>query len=145
MKRRISALLRDERGHNAVGTLYMVPVILLLLATFYYVGVTAQGENIVRSAANAAARDASLARDAYTAQAAAQDAAARVLNQGGINCKSQTVTIDASELNTAVGQTGVVTASVTCDLNLVDLGVSELTQRQVTATGMSPVDKYRQR
>lgn len=145
MKALLHRLMRDQRGSQSVGYLLVIPVIGLLLAVMYFAGVTAQGESIVQSAANAAARDASLARDAGTGHAAGVGAANRVLDQRGINCRSRDIDIDSSALNSGVGSVGVVTATISCDLNLADLGVPKLTERKVTATGRSPIDQYRQR
>ncbi|PCC26475.1 hypothetical protein CIK75_02950 [Glutamicibacter sp. BW78] len=141
----VSSMMRSQRGSQSVSMIYIAPVLALLLGVLYFAGTVAQGEGIVQSAANAAARDASLARNAHSASRAGRDAAARVLDQHGISCKNQQVSIDAAALNSPVGTSGAVQARVTCDLVLADFGIPELTEKTVTANGMSPVDRYRQR
>lgn len=138
-------MMRSQRGSQSVSMVYIAPVLVLLMGVLYFAGTVAQGEGIVQSAANAAARDASLARNTQTASLAGRAAANRVLDQHGIACKNRRVNINAAALNSSVGTSGTVQTTITCDLLLADFGIPALAQKTVTATGMSPVDRYRQR
>ena len=138
--------VRGERGDSSISLVLIVPVIVFLLGIFIFVGRTSMAENTVVSAANAAARDASLARDAATARTAGREAALRVLDQAGTRCSSLEVTINAAGLHAALGQTATVSATVHCTADLSRIGLPGIPgSKQLRATGMSPVDQYRER
>ncbi len=139
-------LLNDERGSNAAEMVILTPIIVMLILVLVAAGRTALADNATQSAAYAAARAASLSRDSATATTNAQDAARRAMDQAGIACTNITVNVDASGLNTAIGTTGSVSASVNCDVNLSDIAIPGLPgSRTMTSSAVSPVDAYRQR
>ncbi len=139
-------LLADERGSNAAEIVIIAPVIAMLILVLVAGGRTALADNATQSAAYAAARAASLSRDAVTATANADDAARRAMNNAGIACTTLTVNVDASGLNTAIGTTGSVSAAVSCDVNLSDITLPGIPgNRTMSSTAASPVDAYRER
>ena len=144
----IRRLLRDERGDIAdlpAYTILVIGVFIPFLAVIFILGRFANAENTVQAAAAAAARDASLSRDTITAATNAEAAAALVLSNN-VNCRSTGIQIDDSGLRTALGQTGLVSATVNCTISYTDLLLPGLpSQTTITKTAISPVDPYRER
>lgn len=128
---------RRDRG-SAAAELVTITVPAAIILTLFMVlagrGVTATMD--LHTAAAAAARAASLQRDPTTAQTAAQSAVALA----DTGCTSLTVQVDT----TGFGPGGVVSATLTCNVDLSDLAglaVPGTTTLSVTAT--SPVDLWR--
>lgn len=143
---RLRRLLADERGSNAAEIVIIAPVIAMLILILVAAGRTALADNGTQSASYAAARAASLSRDAATATTAAQDAAQRAMDHAGIACLTLTVNVDTSGLNAPLGTTGTVIASVSCDVNLSDITLPGIPgSRTMTSSATSPVDAYRER
>ncbi|ODT21665.1 TadE/TadG family type IV pilus assembly protein [Microbacterium sp. SCN 69-37] len=139
-------LVADERGSNAAEIVIIAPVIAMLVLVLVAGGRTALADNATQSAAYAAARAASLSRDASTAVTNAEDAARRAMSQSGITCTTLTVSVDASGLNTAIGTTGTVSAAVNCDVSLADITLPGIPgSRTMSSSAASPVDAYRER
>ena len=135
-----------ERGDGSVSLVIIAPVLVFFVALLLVAGRIAVAGNAVQSAAHAAARDASLSRDAGVAQGAAQTAAVRSLDQQGVRCASTQVAVDTSGLVAPLGQPGAVSATVTCVADLSSVGAPGLPgSKTLTATGVSPVDQFRQR
>lgn len=139
-------LLADERGSNAAEIVIIAPIVAMLILVLVAAGRTALADNATQSASFAAARAASLSRDTTTANTAAQDAAQRAMTNAGITCLTLTVNVDTSGLNSPLGTTGEVSASVSCDVNLSDISLPGIPgNRTMTSTSTSPVDAYRER
>lgn len=144
---RLREILRDERGEleEIPGWIILVTGTVTLLLLLVFVGRGVSTANTVQAAANAAARDASLSRTAEVAVPNAQDVARATLD-GGVNCIASTIDITGNGLTTGLGETGTVTASVSCTISTADIlipGVpGEIT---ITRTATSPVDPYRAR
>lgn len=140
-------LLRDERGEIEdipAYTILIVGIILPLIAVIIAVGRYGLSENTVQAAASAAARDATLSASSETAAPNAQAAAIRVL--GGQRCASLNVDVYGDGLHTGLGQTGTVSARITCTINNSDLFFPMVPgQWTITETATSPVDPYRER
>ena len=137
-------LVADERGSNAAEIVIIAPVIAMLVLVLVAGGRTALADNATQSAAYAAARAASLSRDASTAVTNAEDAARRAMSQSGIT--TLTVSVDASGLNAAIGTTGTVSAAVNCDVSLADITLPGIPgSRTMSSSAASPVDAYRER
>jgi Flp pilus assembly protein TadG len=140
------AVWAGERGSSSVSAALITPSLVLFIGLVLVAGRIALAGNAVGSAASAAARDASLARDAGTATAAAQAAAIRDLDQQGIRCASTSVVVDPAGLGVALGQPARVEVTVSCVVQLSDIGVPGLPgSKTLTSTATSPVDQYRQR
>lgn len=147
MIRTIRRILFDERGDledlppvTIVIVLALVPIVGVVVFLGRY-GLT---DNSVQSAAFAAARDASLSRSS-DAVSHAKEAAQRALGDN-THCASLDVSIGGNGLTTGLGQTGTVTATITCRINTADLSVPFIPgSMTITKTASSPVDPYRER
>lgn len=149
MIRRLLARIRDdERGEVEdlpalvillAGVIFVLGSMLFILAQY------ASADTRVQSAAFAAARDASLSGDVESAGPNARAAAEHSLS-GNVDCQNLDVQLDDSGLRTALGETGAVTATVTCTVpfrTIVFPGMPGGTT--ITKTAMSPTDPYRER
>lgn len=140
------ARLRDERGSSALEIVIIAPAFVAILVLLAAGGRLALAGNAVESAASAAAREASLSRDAVSAQTAAEAMARTSMTQSGVTCLTLTVTIDSSGLNAPLGNTGTVAATVTCTVALSDAAMIGLPgTRDLNGAAISPVDAYRER
>ena len=123
---------------------YMAPIMFVGLIIFG--GRTAMSHGAVESAADNAARSASIARTATDAQRSAVQAAKDSLSNQGVHCLTVTVSVDASDFTKPVGEPGTVSVTVDCRLDLSDLSVPGVPgSRTITAVVSSPIDTWRQR
>lgn len=138
--------LGGDRGSYALETAVLAPVLITILGLMIAFGRITDAEGAVDSAAHAAARAASLQRDATNAQTQAQAALTRSLDGEGITCRTSTVNIDTTGYATDTGHTATVTATISCTAPLADLAVPGLPgTKTLTATWTSPIDTYRAR
>ncbi|MEU5547527.1 TadE family protein [Streptomyces sioyaensis] len=105
---------RDDRGTYTLETVICVTFLLPFLGLLAAYGLAGVFDSSVDNAANSAARAASQAADADTAQVRGRAAASAALRQDDRNCTSRTVSIDTSSFNAPLGQAASVTATVTC-------------------------------
>ncbi|WP_329583500.1 TadE/TadG family type IV pilus assembly protein [Streptomyces sp. NBC_01361] len=146
MSRLLRRLMRQDRGSYALETAVLAPVLIAILGLMIAFGRITDADGAVDSAAHAAARAASLERDAGTAQAKAQDAVTRSLSGEGITCQTSNVAIDTSGYATDVGEAATVTASISCTANLSDIALPGLPgAKTLSASWTSPIDTYRAR
>ncbi len=135
-----------ERGSVSVELALLAPALLLLLSFAVVAGRTQIAEGAVQEAARAAAREASLARDAATAAALAGAQAKRTLAAQDLRCENTTVDVDTAGFHAPLGQPGDVTVSITCVVGMADLLAPGLPGSvTVEASFISPVDAYRER
>ncbi|KQY48008.1 TadE/TadG family type IV pilus assembly protein [Cellulomonas sp. Root137] len=135
---------REDRGSVTLELAIITPALILLLGTLVLAGRVQTTASAVEQAARSAARDASLARTPDAARAAARAAATRELATTA--CVATAVGLDTTGFAARVGQDGVVTATVTCTVNMADLAVPGLPGvRTMTAQATSPLDRYRTR
>jgi Flp pilus assembly protein TadG len=126
----------SDRGSAGLSVVMLTPVVLALLAFAVLAGRIGAADQDVVSAAQAAARAASLRQGVGDATADARQAAEVTLREAGIECLSTSVA-------TSVGPASV-TATVACAIklsDLVDLAVPGQTTIRVSAS--APVDTYR--
>ncbi|MGO3089934.1 MAG: hypothetical protein ACTII7_09640 [Galactobacter sp.] len=124
----------------------LVPVLVVIIGVFFVGGRYASAGNSVTSAANAAARDASLTRDPITARSAGEKAAQRVLAQEGVPCASTRVQVDTSGFTAALGLPGEVRVTVVCTVSNARMIVPGIPgAKTFTQSGTSPIDEYRER
>ncbi|WP_405723067.1 TadE/TadG family type IV pilus assembly protein [Streptomyces sp. NBC_00046] len=143
---RLARGLRRDRGSYAVETAVLAPVMIALLLLMIAFGRVTDADGAVDSAARAAARAASLERDAGSAQSQAQAAAARSLQGEGITCRASSVVVDTAGYALDIGVEANVTATVACTANLSDIGLPGLPgAKTLTASWTSPIDTYRGR
>ena len=149
LRKLLSTIAHDERGdiEDVPGLVIVIPAVLFVLAAFLLVfGQYANATNQVQSAAFAAARDASLSGDPTTATPHAIAAAQQSLTGGNLDCQPLEVNVDTSGLNTPLGVTGNVTATVTCTVHYTSFQFPGIpTQSTITQTAVSPTDPYRER
>lgn len=135
-----------ERGSAVIETVIGVPAFLLFLTLIIFAGRVAIAHQAVESAANDAARTASIARTQEEAIADATSAASLSLNNQHVNCTTVDVDVDTTGFAAPVGSGSQITATVTCEVNLSDLVLPGAPgTRTVTATMSSPLDTYRER
>jgi Flp pilus assembly protein TadG len=143
MSRRLRAY--DERGSAAIEAAVGVPAFVLFVALIICGGRFATAHQSLQSAASAAARSASIARDAHTAVTDAQTAATSSVTDQHIPCRNIDVQVDTSAFSKQPGQPGTVTVTVSCRLDLSDLSIPGIPGSKVlTATMNSPIDTWRQ-
>jgi Flp pilus assembly protein TadG len=126
----------SDRGSAGLSVVLLTPVVLALMAFAVLAGRIGTADQDVVSAAQAAARAASLRQGGGVADADARRAAEETLRGAGIECTSTSV-------ETAVGP-AEVTATVSCAVkvsDLVDLALPG--QTTITASVSAPVDVYR--
>ncbi|WP_240619302.1 TadE/TadG family type IV pilus assembly protein [Blastococcus sp. TF02-8] len=124
----------------------LAPALLLLLAFAVVAGRTQIAEGAVQEAARAAAREASLARDAATAATLAGAQAERTLTAQDLRCEDTTVDVDTAGFQAPLGQPGDVSVSITCVVGMADLLAPGLPGSvTVEALFISPIDAYRER
>jgi hypothetical protein len=139
-------ILHGERGDldDLPGWTILAVTALMLIGVIVYIGRGANAANTVQAASYAAARDASLSRDAESAVVHGKDAADAALS-GNVNCENLDVTISGNGLHTGLGETGIVTATVSCKINTSDVFPLIPGSITISKTSHSPVDPYRQR
>ncbi|MFD5065041.1 TadE family protein [Streptomyces sp. NPDC058394] len=145
-RQRAARVLRRDRGSYAVETAVLAPVMIALLLLMVAFGRVIDADGAVDSAARAAARAASLERDAGSAQSKAQAAAARSLEGEGITCRTSSVTVDTAGYSLDIGVDANVTASIACTADLSDIGLPGLPgSKTLRASWTSPIDTFRGR
>lgn len=141
-----SAPVDHERGSVVVEAAVGAPAFLLFVALILLAGRVAIAHQAVESAANEAARTASIARTQSEADHSATTAAANTLESQDLRCVRSQVTVDTTGFAAPVGTPASVTATVRCTVNLSDLSLPGVPgSRTVTATMSSPIDTYRER
>lgn len=129
-----------ERGSAAAELVLVTPFLFLLLLFAVAAGRLVQGKLDVDSAAQQAARAASLARTPAAASAQAQEVAQAALAGQSITCDPAVVTPDTGDFTSG----GEVTVQVTCTVRLSDLSLLHIPGTEtLTAAFTAPIDTYR--
>jgi Flp pilus assembly protein TadG len=135
-----------ERGSTTLELVVWAPGLLLLIALLTVAGRVNSANAAVEQAATDAARTASLARTAASAEQLARQHAQQTLASQGLACTTTTVTVDTAGFGSAPGQLATVAATVSCPVRLSDLAVPGLPgTRTVTHTAVSSLDTFRER
>jgi Flp pilus assembly protein TadG len=135
-----------DRGSAVLEAAIGVPAFGLFVALILLGGRTALAHQAVESAANEAARTASVARTQDQAEHDATAAATNTLTSQDLRCVRSEVTVDTTGFAAPVGTSATVTATVRCVVNLSDLSLPGVPgRRTVQATMSSPLDTYRER
>ncbi|MFE9476695.1 TadE/TadG family type IV pilus assembly protein [Streptomyces griseofuscus] len=138
--------LHGDEGSAAIEAAIVLPSLLMFLCLAIAGGRIVTSGSKIDSAAQDAAREASIHRTARAAQGATRSAATESLDDQGIKCTSTAVRVGTSGLSVPVGQVATVTATVTCTVSLSDLLLPGLPgAKTLTSTATSVVDRYRQR
>ncbi|MEH0842472.1 TadE/TadG family type IV pilus assembly protein [Micromonospora sp. CPCC 205711] len=149
------------RGSVSVEVAVLAPAFIVLMVLAGMTGRVAVADEAVEAAAHDAARAASIARDAGSADRAARDAARRRLDWRGLNCASaprvalwgSTRTASKVSLSAAyrqpLGEPVSIWVQVSCTVSLNDIRFPGLAAsggtRNVEASFASPLDSYRSR
>lgn len=134
-----------EAGSITIEMVIIVPVLMLIGGLVLVGGYLASASGVVQTAANEAARTASLARDADTAKRTAETTARSTLANSDAACADVRVTPNVLDFDQPLGTAGEVTVEVSCDVRLSVLGLPGIGNRTVTATASSAIDAYRAR
>lgn len=135
-----------ERGNIAINTAVVFPMVLLIAMLLLMAGRTVLAQGAVQSAANEAARSASISRTAVAAHAAASETARSTLNNSGISCTRTSIVPVLDAFTLPLGTVGEVRVDVSCEVPLSDLGLPGAPgAREMHATGRSVLDAYRGR
>ncbi|OIJ88158.1 hypothetical protein BIV25_37270 [Streptomyces sp. MUSC 14] len=149
MIRFLTSARRDkgrDRGSASLEVAVIAPAIIALLGLMIAFGRVVDASGSVDAAAHAAARAASLQRDADSAQAQARTAAEGSLSGDGVTCQTTDVSVDTSGYSLDVGQAATVTATISCTARLSDIGLPGLPgSKTLTSSFTSPIDTYRGR
>ena len=131
---------RRDSGSAALELVLLTPAIVAMLLLVVMGGRYAQARADVDAAARDAARAGSIARGPDSATADGESAARTRLDEGGVTCRTLTVSLDTAQFRAG----GSVTATVSCAVDLGDLtGLKLPSSRTITATFTEPVDTYR--
>ena len=129
-----------ERGSAAAELVLVTPLLILFLLLAVAAGRLVQGRLDVDSAAQQAARAASLARTPQAASAQATQVAQAALAGQSVSCDPAVITPDLGDFTPG----GEVTVTVTCTVRLSDLSLLHIPGSEtITAAFTSPVDTYR--
>jgi len=129
-----------DRGSAAAEMVLLTPLLMLFLFLIVAAGRLVQARLEVDSAAQQAARAASLARDPSSAAADATATAQAALASQHITCDPLSVSPDLSDFLPG----GQVTVQVSCTVSLAGLTLLHLGGAEtLTSTFASPIDVYR--
>lgn len=135
-----------ERGNVAINTVVIFPVLLLIGLLLIMAGRLVLAEGVVQSAANEAARAASISRTAGVAAVQARTTATSTLANSGVRCSQTAVAPATDAFSLPLGTVGTITVRVECVVPLRDLGLPGAPgSRTISATGTSVLDAYRGR
>lgn len=129
-----------ERGSAAAELVLVTPFLLLLLLFAAAAGRLVNARLDVDSAAQQAARAASLARTPQAASAQATQVAQAALAGQSVSCDPAVITPDTGDFVPG----GQVTVQVTCTVRLADLSLLHIPGTEtITAAFTAPIDVYR--
>jgi TadE-like protein. len=138
--------MNGQRGSASIEFTVLVPVLVLLFSLLVGGGRVWLARSAVESLAGAAARTASLERDAVAAEAGARRLVEVQAAVSGLRCSTLEVAVDASALSLPAGVAATVTAEVRCDVPMGDVLVPGWPgELMVTAAATAVVDRYRGR
>lgn len=131
---------RCERGSVSIELVLLTPVLVGLLLLVVAFGRIQNARADVEAAARAAARSASMERDAPSARAAGERAAFMEFDGGRFRCEPLTFDIDTATF----AADAVVSATVSCGVSLGDVsGMGIPGRHTITATFTEPLDRFR--
>ncbi|MFF1676114.1 TadE/TadG family type IV pilus assembly protein [Streptomyces sp. NPDC058256] len=128
-----------DAGSATVELVLLIPVLILMLWFLVYCGRMTDSRLRIEDAAHQAARAASSERTASAATAQARTTAFEALSDAGVTCQSLTV-----ETSGSMQPGGTVKATITCHVDLSDLGLLQVPgTADLSADFSSPIDTYR--
>lgn len=136
----------NTNGSAAIEMAVLMPMFVALFTAAILAGRVGNAMSAVEMAAYDAARTASLARDAGTAQTQALATVDASLAGQGFTCVGgPTVEVDTAGFSQPVGTPASVTVSVTCLVTVGDIDLIGVPDQPVSASFVSPLDQYRTR
>lgn len=143
MLRRLLRRLRRDEGAATLEAVVLLPLLIIACIGVMVAGRIWYMNTLVESAANAAARAATLTPSGGDASQVAYDAAIASIQASGIDCSSVSINVDTSDMDRPLGELGTVSVDVACTLdNSSFTGIGFAPTFTVHATGISPVDPY---
>ncbi|MBS2545370.1 pilus assembly protein [Catenulispora sp. NL8] len=140
---------RRDDGSAAIELVLVAPAVMMVFSIAVAAGRIYVDHNALDTAAQAGARQASISRDAVTADAQARAAVGASLSSDGLHCSGvPDVTVDTSGFSAPIGQPATVTVTVACTVPLSDLVVPGLPlpgTHSESASFTSVLDLYRSR
>jgi Flp pilus assembly protein TadG len=137
---RLLRLGRGDSGSAAAELVLLTPLLVLMMLLTVAAGRLVQARLQVDSAAQQAARAASLARDPATATADATATATAALASENLTCANLAVSTGTSDFQPG----GQVTVQVSCTVALSGLALLHLPgTRTLTSRFAAPIDVYR--
>ncbi|MEU4333266.1 TadE/TadG family type IV pilus assembly protein [Micromonospora lupini] len=149
-----------ERGSVSIEVAVLAPAFIALMVLAGVAGRSAVAEEAIDAAAHDAARAASISRNAADGREEARKAAQRQLDWRGLSC-SRTPTLGFSgtvgrtktsferAYRSGLGQDTTVTVTVECRVSFRDIQLDVIpgmpTEKRISASFTSPLDRYRSR
>jgi Flp pilus assembly protein TadG len=138
--------LRPQRGSMSIEAVIITPIVVLFILFAVACGRFGLAQQAVQNAANAASRDASLARSSTDADSQARAGAQGSMSSQNVKCAAMGINVDASGIDAPLGTIGTVRATVSCDVSFADIAFPGLPGSiHVERSATSPVDPYRER
>lgn len=142
----MSRVRRLEAGSVTVELALLTPALVVVLGLLVAGGRLWTARTTVAESADAAARAASLARDAGSAQVAGVDAGRAALTSAGLRCTAGAVQLQTAAFGVPVGTPATVRSRVTCTVSFADVLLPGMPGSMVLqAQGASALDTYRSR
>jgi len=147
---RVKRMLRQAKSDRgsaapALELVLITPAIVLIILVGVAAGRTASGQSRVEQAAAAGARAASSQHTPTEAETGAQSVVTASLHEQGIDCETNTITVDAAGMAAPPGTPAHVTVTVDCTVAWSDLAIPGWPgSHTVTATAVSPLDPDRE-
>ncbi len=136
--------VRDDRGSESVELAILLPVGMLILALIVVGGRIALASGRISGVAGIAARDASIARSASSAQHIATSSATAALASDNLHCTNIHVTVDPSGFDAPPETNASITVNVWCTVDLSDIGVKGMPgSKTLHDSATSPLDPAR--
>jgi len=128
-----------QRGGAAVELVLATPLIVVLLLFVVFLGRITTTKAELQDAAHSAARAASLARTPADAVTAARQMADAALGSRHLTCSPLAVAVDTATFRPG----GEVVVTVTCTVDLGDLGALHVPSSQTFSTRLTePIDRF---
>ena len=130
-------------GSVSIEAVLIIPAFLLFLVLILAIGRIAMVKADLHASVVNAARVASMETCSWCADTAARTAITTTLVADKVPCLDPDIVINAAALDQPPGQPGSVSASITCVVQLSDLGVPGMPgQIRITSSFATSIDPY---
>lgn len=134
----------DDRGSESVELAILLPIGILVLALIVVGARIVLASDRISGVAGIAARDASIALSASSAQNIARSSAKDALASDGLHCIDIQVQVDTSGFSAPPGTNATISVNVSCTVDLSDIGVKGMPgSKTLTDSATSPLDPAR--